>query len=205
MSCAAVIALKGVARAKTRLRSALDESQRAWLVRAMLERVLTAAMGARQVAQIVLVTPELWPIPAPVTRIADTGRNLSAAYARGAEFAVARGHRAVLLLPADLALVTAADVDGMVLEGAAYGAALAPDGCGAGTNAFYLPGPLPIRLAFGPGSAVRHMTACVSAGIRVALVRRDGLALDIDEPNDLLQLGGYPDYQFLRRTTESVE
>jgi 2-phospho-L-lactate guanylyltransferase len=207
MTCAAVIAVKGGARAKTRLARALGEAQRAWLVRAMLERVLTAAVTAKQVAQIVLVTsePQPSPMPALVTRIADAGLDLSAAYTRGAEFAVSRGHRAVLLLPADLALVTAEDVDGMVLDGVANGAALALDECGDGTNAFYLPAPLPIRLGYGSGSAVRHIAACVSAGIRVALVRRAGLALDVDEPNDLLQLGACPEYQFLQRTPESVQ
>ena len=197
MSCAAVIAVKGAATAKTRLAAELAPAARRRLVEAMLARVLGAVRAAGGIIEVIVVSTERRNANGSLTAIIDDARGPSAALEAGAHYAAAHGHAAALLLPADLALVTAADLNALIAAGKRAGAALAPDHSGEGTNALYLPLALPIRLEFGPMSSARHVAACRIAGLVPAIVERPGLAVDIDAAGDLERLRGIPEYEFL--------
>ena len=69
---------------------------------------------------------------------------------------------------------------------------IAPDQRGIGTNGLYLPTALDFRCRFGAGSRARHEAEAQRLGIEPAIVRRPGLALDLDTPADLRSLGGAP-------------
>lgn len=207
MSCAAVIAFKGIATAKSRLAGVLSPALRHRLVEVMLAQVIRAAQSALRIAEIFVVSTAAHKAAesaGSVAAVIDGAQGLSAAFECGALRALALRHRSVLLLPADLALVTAEDLDAMVALGCESGAALAPNMIGAGTNALYLPLPLPIRLAFGPCSCARHVAACRACGYAPAIVERSRLALDIDAPGDLERLRGVPAYSFLGEPARSV-
>src|ERR1039457_500519 len=133
-----LIAVKDRLRCKGRLSHALPASARLELVRSMLTAVVLAAGGAQTVRQIVVVSPERDCVPAEIPVLADTGECLNGALMQAHRVLREFGCREVLILPADLPQVTAADIDGMVRAGRGGGFAIAPDAAGGGTNALGL-------------------------------------------------------------------
>jgi 2-phospho-L-lactate/phosphoenolpyruvate guanylyltransferase len=89
----------------------------------------------------------------------------------------------VLILSADLPMLAAADLHAMVQEPADV--VIATDREGQGTNALLLKRPGLIPLRFGPGSCAAHVGEAERAGYRVSIVRRPGLANDVDLPEHL--------------------
>ena len=47
-----------------------------------------------------------------------------------------------------------------------------------------------LRPAYGGASLIAHRRAAEAGGLRAVLVRRPGLALDVDEPADLVYVPG---------------
>lgn len=197
MSCAAIIAVKGTATAKSRLAGALPPAIRARLVVSMLDHVIDVARRTRGVDGIVLVSDAAQEARSGVLAVLDEARGLDAAFLVGARAAQLQCFRSAVLLPADLPLLTVADLEALLDVGPRAGAAIAPDRAGDGTNALYLPLALPILLAYGPRSCASHRDACMRLGLAPALVQRSGLATDIDEPCDLAVLSNCPTYDFL--------
>ena len=204
MSCAAIVAVKGAAGAKSRLAGALPPAVRARLVATMLEWVIDAARHADGIAGLVLVSDARQRHRPDVVAVRDEARSLNAAFAAGARVAASRGYRSAILLPADLPFLAPSDLEALVKAGHGAGTAIAPDHTGEGTNALYLPLELPIALAYGPRSCTSHREAYARAGYAPALVQRRGLALDIDEPCDLGVLRDCPAYDFLPLPARSV-
>lgn len=204
MTCAAIIAVKSPAAAKTRLATVLPAITRARLIETMLRQVLAAARDARSIDEILVVSPWPWRLPANVVVVGDPAGGLSRAFEAAATLAASRGHRQVALLPADLATVTAADLDALVLAASRTGAALATDLAETGTNGLCLPLALPIGLRFGPQSGPRHVDALLTAGWFAARVNRPGLALDIDDSRDLNLLRTVSAYRFLEHQQGSA-
>ena len=62
---------------------------------------------------------------------------------------------------------------------------IATDREGEGTNALLLKRPGLIPLRFGPGSCAAHVGEAGRAGHRVSILRRPGLADDVDLPEHL--------------------
>jgi 2-phospho-L-lactate guanylyltransferase len=103
------------------------------------------------------------------------------------------GASAVLVLPADLPLVTSADIEAMIaLAEPTPALVLAPDRKGEGTNALLSAPPALIEYKFGPQSYANHRSSASAAGVRVVECRRPGLALDLDLPEDLVLFRGSP-------------
>ena len=136
--------------------------------------------------------------------IIDTATNLNAAFDLGAHAARTEGHSAALLLPADLATITSADLDEFIRLGEAAGVALASDRAGTGTNAIWMPLAQPLRLGFGTGSFANHRRDCVRMSVAPAAVNWPPLALDIDNPADLERLRGTGEYELLWSSESSV-
>jgi 2-phospho-L-lactate guanylyltransferase len=97
------------------------------------------------------------------------------------------------VLHGDLPNLTAGDVQALLAaaeEGRSV--AIAPDRAGSGTNGLALRPPDIIGFRFGAGSMAAHREEALAAGIEPRLVERDGLAFDLDTPQDLarwLELG----------------
>ena len=96
----------------------------------------------------------------------------------------ARHHPASLVVPADLPLVTAADLDAVVTGQARPVVVVAPTGDG-GTGALLRRPADVVPPAFGPDSARAHLRLAARQAVRGVLLPRPGLALDIDTPEDL--------------------
>src|SRR3546814_20566370 len=87
----------------------------------------------------------------------------------------------MIFIHGDLPLLVPEEIDALI-QAAGGGCALAPDRHGSGTNAIALMAAAPFEFAFGENSLALHRT---TSGRRAAIVRRLGLSLDVDTPDDL--------------------
>jgi 2-phospho-L-lactate/phosphoenolpyruvate guanylyltransferase len=192
----ALVPIRGLETAKSRLGGNLDAEERRDLVVDLLRRTLVATRDARVIAGTIVVTMD--PEAAGIARdhravgLVERAPGLNGAISAARSVAVARGASAVLVLPADLPAISA-DVIGQ-LVGAASAAvdrhaaglvALVTDQHESGTNALLISPPGLIDPRFGLGSRALHRAAAESAG--ATFVEVDGpLALDVDTPADLV-------------------
>lgn len=194
----ALVPLRGLEDAKTRLGGELDPEERLELVVAMARRTLLAARGTSGIVGTVLVTAD----PAAADMAAELGARtivqrlpgLNAALREARAGAVELGATAVLILPIDLPAVSPARLEevladaarAMVGPPAARSLVFAvPDRRGEGTNVLLVTPPASIEPAFGEGSLQAHAEAAAAAG---ATFRLHGgpLTLDVDTGDDLL-------------------
>jgi 2-phospho-L-lactate guanylyltransferase len=194
----ALVPVRGLEAAKSRLGEALDAEERRALVERLLARTITAAAAVPGVAAVAVVSPD----PAALDLATDlgavpirqAGEGLNEGLAQGRDRAIADGADALLVVPADLPGVSAGGL-APVVEAARTAAAHGPPGraivvlvtdrVGDGTNALLLAPPGAISFRFGPGSRAAHAAAARVAG--AAYVEVAGpLDLDLDTPDDLL-------------------
>lgn len=184
----ALVAVKERQRCKTRLGLAVDDATRVELVRSMLSAVLAATASAQAVHQTIVVSPERDLIPAAIPVLADTGESLNIALAQAHRMLLDFGCHEVLVLPADLPRVTAAELDTLVRAGREGGFSIAPDASGTGTNALCLVSAQPFQFQFGSDSQRLHLEEAQRIGLTPLVVRLPGLAFDVDTPADLERL-----------------
>lgn len=191
------IPVKPFAVAKGRLSGALDERRRPAFARAMLGDVLDAATRAKGIGGVLVISRD------PIVRamagacgadaIAEPAPgSLDGAVAAAARWLERRGTRAVIVLPADVPLVTPAEIESLADAVARSGMAIQPARDGDGTNALALSPPSAIAPAFGKGSFRRHKAAARAHGIAVCTLDLAGLALDIDRAADLALFAAEP-------------
>ena len=188
--CCALIAVKQRIACKSRLWAALPPAAHLALVRSLLGGVLHAARAATHVRQVIVLTPERDTLPADVPVLADTGAGLNPALAAAPRALLGLGVSELVVLPADLPGITAAEIDQLVLAGRSGGFAIAPDLAGLGTNALYVHTDRPFGFQFGTHSLRRHLLESQRLGLRAQQVLLPGLAFDVDRPADLERLEG---------------
>jgi 2-phospho-L-lactate guanylyltransferase len=196
MSRWALVPIKSRADCKGRLADWLAPVVRLDVVRGMLETVLAALRESRSIERVAVVSPERDSVPEDVLVIGDSGRGLNSALDMARTELVARGAGELVVLPADLPLLAAADVDLLVTRGRRAGFALATDAEGSGTNALYLSRPAAFRFSFGMGSRVRHLEEAARLGLAAETVCRRGLEFDLDRVEDLAWLRDQGDARF---------
>jgi len=193
----AVVPVRSLSGAKSRLGEPLDAEERADLVLALLRQTVAAALAASRLSGVVVVSKDPYLLrevramgAASVLQRTD-GLNEGLTEARLAFGAEAT---AVMVLPADLPGVSASAIDDLVDAGSAAlrgqpdrpVVALVPDRRGRGTNALLLAPPGAIPFSFGEGSRAAHASAARAAG--ASYVELDGpLTFDVDTPEDLLE------------------
>jgi len=118
-----------------------------------------------------------------MTSLAEVG--LCHAYSAAANDLKAQGARTMLLLPADIPLVTRADIQ-TLLAGHTYpGVSLATAGSDGGTNALLVSPPDIIAPAFGDNSCQRHIAGAREQGCQPTVLHHSGCSLDIDTEEDI--------------------
>jgi 2-phospho-L-lactate guanylyltransferase len=189
----AVVPVRALEGAKSRLGDALDAGERRDLVARLLARTLDAlapAAGAGVGRTIVVSGDDAVLALArragtAVVPLRQRGSGLNPGLEEARAVALELGAASLLVLPADLADPATPALAGLIAarpDGASV--VLAPDRHGEGTNALLLTPPGAIDFSFGPGSRAAHRAAATAAG--VAYVELDGpLALDLDTPEDL--------------------
>ena len=202
MKVSALIPVKGFRNAKQRLSPLLGTADRELLAEAMFRDVLRGVMGARGLEATFVVTgnERVAEIAAAmgaavIREPAETGETGAVDFAR-LELKHA-GREAVLILPGDMPLVRASDIEQVltkVPDGAtAPFALLVPSHDRLGTNALLLAPPDVIKLRFGYDSFSYHMSQVSVLSLPLRFFENEAIGLDIDEPQDLrrfLSVGG---------------
>lgn len=199
----AVIPVKRLSAAKSRLRGAVEAARHEDLALALVCDTVEAVRSCPAVAQVLLVTDEpaltRGAAPPGVRAVADPSGGLNAAVRFGADRCAGLGRRRVVLagdLPAlrpdDLSAVLRAVTDGAHLR------AFVPDAAGTGT----------VLLAAAPGVAIDPLFGVDSAAAHLASGAYEltgdwpGLRRDVDTAQDLravLGLGAGPRTRALAR------
>lgn len=195
MLTAAVLPVKNLPLAKSRLGEALEADERRELALAMACDVAAALAACPQVEVIVLVSsePDIGPLAKSVgALLVDDGGGepgQSMAVAAGIARAQAQGAQRVICVPGDC---PALDPDELteLLDGARTEVVIVPDRHGSGTNGLVLTPPGAIEPAFGPGSRERHEMLARQAGVSFAIAEPPSLTLDVDTGADLEALRG---------------
>ena len=190
MNLWAVVPVKPLRRAKSRLARALKANQRAALARSMLARTLDILAAIERIAGIAVISSDLTVQDIARAKnaipLAETEAGLNAAVSQACGWVDARGASGALIVPIDLPLLAASDIESMIdlaLEPACV--VIAPDRRDDGTNVLLLRPPRVIQPAFGPASFEAHRSRAAALGVPVHAFRSMTIALDIDLPVDL--------------------
>lgn len=200
MNIATLIPVKGFGNAKQRLGPLLSCAGRELLAEAMFRDVLKQVKNVRGLAGTYVVTGD-----DRVAKIAAVGgaevirENGENGETPAVDFARVRlksaGCEGVLILPGDMPLVRAADIERILAEAperaAAPFAVLVPSHDRLGTNALLLAPPDIIELRFGHDSFNFHLSQLKEHGLPPRFIVNENLALDIDEPADLQRFLSY--------------
>jgi 2-phospho-L-lactate guanylyltransferase len=190
VSVIAVVPVRALEGAKSRLGEALDAEERRDLVVGLLRRTLEELRRCRAVDRTIVVSAdeEVLSIARSSGAIGlrQTGGGLNAALDQARAAAVDLGASSLLVLPGDLPAITAEAVDAVLAaRPAGSSVVLVADRHGRGTNALVLTPPDVVPFAFGGDSRLAHATLARTGA--AAYVEVDGpLALDLDTPDDLL-------------------
>jgi 2-phospho-L-lactate guanylyltransferase len=187
----AIVPVKPLAKGKTRLASTLGPAERTQLNREMLEHILTELAAVPEVERTLVVSRD----SAVLALARDKGARtlserqpaeLNRALERATGAAQAYGASGVLILPADLPLVTRDDIRALVALGARPPVVvIAPDRRGEGTNALLVTPIGLIEYAFGPNSYQSHVKEAAASGARLEVCEIVRLTVDVDLPEDL--------------------
>jgi len=191
MTLWAIVPVKPLRRGKSRLAEVLTQQERADLNHRLLTHTLETLTAMPEIEHVLVVSRDAAALTLArsfgARTIQESGApELNTALTRAAAMAKRHATRGVLIVPADLPLLTTEDIG--VLIGKAVDppvVVIAPDRHSLGTNALLVcPGGL-IEFEFGLHSFERHCQSARQAGARLEICNLPSLALDVDLPEDL--------------------
>ena len=188
-----LVPVKNLSQAKQRLASILDQPSRTKLAQAMLHDVLAALHSWQGRPNVFLVTSD--PFAAKLARecafevIPDPENpGETGAIEMATRICVERGAESTLVLPADIPLIQAWELDEIMKHAPPVGSVLVPAADGRGTNAaFRRPADL-FPLRFGNDSFKPHHAAAKATSKPCIVLHLPGIAVDVDNPSDLQEL-----------------
>jgi 2-phospho-L-lactate guanylyltransferase len=191
MTLWAIVPVKPLRRGKSRLAGTLSEDERTDLNRSLLQNTLKTLSELKEVEEVLVISRD--PHALTIARnygartVRENGQpELNTALQRATVVAQVYTTGAVLILPADLPLITAEDVRTLIERaGEPPAVVIAPDRHGTGTNALLISPSGLIEYDFGENSFQRHCQRAREAGARLEIVNLPSLGLDLDLPEDL--------------------
>lgn len=196
MTLWAIVPVKPLRRGKSRLAGVLSPEARTALNHFLLSNTLEILASIPEIACSLVVSRD----PEALTIARDFGARtvqeqgapqLNVALTRATMVASSHSVQAVMVVPADLPLLTRDDIQEVVKRSNHPPVVvITPDRHNQGTNAL-LVSPLGlIQYQYGPGSFQKHCEQAKKAGARLEVCECRSVALDIDYPEDL-ELAGY--------------
>lgn len=191
MSIWAIVPVKPLNRAKSRLSGVLSQSQRTALAETMLKQVLATLSAVPRISGTLVISRDTKALAIAREYQARTVQeshqtDLNLALMRATEVVRVWNALAILVLPADLPFVTSEDVTALLDLGQNDpGIVIATDRVQDGTNALLMRPPGLIPFSYGIGSYTRHIEDAIEAGATLKTFASPGLSLDIDIPEDL--------------------
>ncbi len=192
-----LIPVKSLTNAKQRLASVLDQPTRTKLAQAMLFDMLETLGAWTNRPGIGIVTSD--PFALELGRrfefqiIPDNAnRGETDAIEMATRFCEAQGVDNTLVIPGDIPLISASELEQILEAAPDQGSVLVPAADGRGTNAAWRrpAGLFPLR--FGNDSFKPHLSAARATQKPCVVLSLPGIALDIDNPSDLRQLAEAP-------------
>jgi 2-phospho-L-lactate guanylyltransferase len=192
-----LIPVKNLDSAKQRLASALDQAARTELAQTMLHDVFDAARGYAKRPHVAIVTSD--PFAMKLASEYDfeiipdkINPGETAAIEMATRICVERGCESTLVIPADIPVIQSWELEEIYKHAPAEGSVLVPAADGRGTNAaFRRPADL-FPLRFGNDSFKPHHAAARATGKPCVVLKLLGIAMDVDNPDDLRQLASLP-------------
>ncbi len=192
----ALLPVKHLGRAKSRLADVLKPAERSALALAMTKDVLDVLIAHPEVDAITLVSDD----PA-LQWLADVNRLRWLAEARldvhglnsAITAAVARiqatGCRRIMVLHADLPYLQSEDLSAAITcQDTEGGMVIGADLAGMGTNLLVFDAGYAPRFSFGVDSCRRHQEWALTRAVPVSVIARPGIGADVDSGEDLLRL-----------------
>lgn len=191
MSLWGIVPVKPLRRGKSRLSGVLTEDERSELNNSMLDNTLRTLSSVAEIKQVLVISRD--PIALSLARQhgartvqEDSSSELNAALGRATAVALTYGAKAVLILPADLPLISGDDIkEFLAHEKQPPELLIAPDRRGDGTNALYINPAGEIKYCFGRESFRLHVQQAEEKNYHVEVCRLSKFGLDLDLPEDL--------------------
>ena len=187
----AIVPVKPLRGGKTRLAKVLTQNERADLNRRLLAHTVDTLAAIPEIEHILVISRDQAALALAREHGARTVKEngapqLNVALARATVVAKSYATRGVLIVPADLPLITSGDVCAMLERAKSPPVVVvAPDRHREGTNALLVCPVGLIKYEFGPASFQRHCERALQAGARLEICELPSLALDMDLPEDL--------------------
>ncbi len=192
-----LVPVKDLAGAKQRLAAILDQPSRTELAKAMLLDVLRTLAAWPLRPEVGIVTSDPFALQLAdqfrFSVIADNGsRSETDAIDIATRFCESQGVASTLVIPGDIPLIQSWELESILAAAPAWGSVLVPAADGRGTNAIWRSpaGLFPAR--FGNDSFKPHRAAAHATGKPCVILSLPGIALDVDNPEDLRALAGTP-------------
>jgi 2-phospho-L-lactate guanylyltransferase len=191
MTLWAIVPVKPLRIGKSRLSGVLSQDERTDLNRRLLDHTLDTLTAIPEIEQVLVISRD----PAVLALAREHGARtvqengapkLNVALTRATIVVKNYNIRGVLVIPADLPLLTPQDVQAM-LEKASDPpvVVVVPDRHRQGTNALLVCPVGLIQYDFGQDSFKRHCQRAMQAGARLEIIDLPSMALDMDLPEDL--------------------
>jgi 2-phospho-L-lactate/phosphoenolpyruvate guanylyltransferase len=192
MKYTALVPVKSLVTAKSRLVPDLPPNRREMLVLDMLYHVLRVLQDSKLFERVSVVSPDArvlekvraWGAWALIEERPGHNPALYAAALRER----AEGATALLTISADLPLLATQEIRNLLEQSRQYEVVLAASRDGAGTNAILVRPPLAVPYLFGPDSLQRYLEAARQRHLSHTIYGSTGLAFDIDTIVDLREL-----------------
>lgn len=195
MSTWAVVPVKPLSLAKSRLADVLTTEQRQRFAEGTLRRVLTVLKSIPQLMGVLVISRDTKVLSIArdyeVKTVQESGQPaLNPALMRATQLLQAWGADAVLVLPADLPLLEPEDILSVIRAAGKHEqvVVIATDRHRDGTNALYVRPPGLLTYDYGTGSFNRHKQQAELLQIPVFEFMSPSLELDLDVPEDISAL-----------------
>lgn len=191
MPLSVIIPVKSFSEAKSRLAEALTPDQRIELSRSLLQRTIKVLQDVTMSIRPLVVSRDLEALAmadsAGFISVNENGHpGLNSALDLAASNSQIDHSNGILILPADLPLITHDDVEGIIIESLAPPVVvIVPDRWKKGTNCLLINPHNLIPFSFGDHSFTKHKNLTKTAGVKLKVIQNDHMAIDLDTIDDL--------------------
>jgi len=203
MNVWAIVPVKPLNRAKSRLADVLPPEDREQLAAGLLERTVRLLVPMPEIHGVLVISRDTKALSLVrelgAQTVQESGNpELNTALYRATNALPAWGAEAALVVPADLPLLQPEDISAVVTLGRFhYTVVLAPDRREEGTNLLFVRPPGLIPYTFGGPSFEEHQRLAREANATLHIYRSERVGLDLDTPDDL--------FMYYRRAEASNE
>lgn len=190
MSLWAIVPVKPLRRGKSRLSDILSEEERNQLNQHLFTHTIEVLKKVDAISDILVVSRDSYVLTQSremgVRTVTENGTpELNNALLRASLFSKAFSTEGVLIVPADLPLLTAEDVDDFLQKRTQPPMiVITSDRRQEGTNMLLIDPPELLTFSFGENSFHRHCSLAESRGAQVIVHESERIALDLDIPAD---------------------